>query len=282
MNSDLYCKCRFLNPSISTFRDTDLKLHIYVGRYFFSFSISSIDSNKILAIASYEFSNSEIAFSDNIKRLVKHESLLSPDFKYKVISYSVESFNSTIIPNTIYKEKEIVNYLKTLFFTNSNEHIVSEKEDHTLSRILSMLNPSFRAYIRAIYPNSNYKSIYKILINLIYSIKQDKKNTHTAVLNLRKKDFDLIIKNNSNLVFINTFKYKNIENLLYYFLYTFNKLEIDMGSVSLHLLGLSREENLCELLRKYVFHTSYMQAKSEIILPKGVNYDEFLITLNQF
>jgi hypothetical protein len=71
------------------------------------------------------------------------------------------------------------------------------------------------------------------------------------------KAFELAVKKSNKLIFINTFPYERKSDILYYFLYTLNKLGLDMGAIAVFPCGKAKDIDLIQDIKTQAYHTYY-------------------------
>ena len=75
------CLKRNINPNLSNYSDSNLRLCVSLQQYSLDLGISSIENRNPLALASYQL-DSRQSFSASLQELVEHEKLLDPSFVY--------------------------------------------------------------------------------------------------------------------------------------------------------------------------------------------------------
>jgi hypothetical protein len=270
---------RYTDPQIGNYYLSDLSLNIALSGERIFFSICSIKTKKILAVGHYIFSkNSENIndLIDNLSKLQASEKILSPTLSYKNVRYTVLNYEATLIPKKYFNEKEKEKYLELLFPKSNNRTIYVEKIPQIKAITVSGISPVYPAAISIPYANVEYKSVYSTLIEKIFNISEEKKYHRfpvTVLLHITDNAFELIVKKSTKLILANTFPYKRKSDILYYFLYTLNKLGLDMGAIAVFLCGKAREMNLLPEIKMHAYHSTYYKTKNDTI-----DEDIFLLT----
>ena len=81
-----------------------------------------------------------------------------------------------------------------------------------------------------------YKNINTELVDLLVA-KTFKQPYVSAFAFLQKDRFELIVAKDAELLFFNSFSYSNATDFVYYILYTFEQLELDLQNTNLNLMG---------------------------------------------
>ncbi|MEG2665573.1 MAG: DUF3822 family protein [Bacteroidales bacterium] len=275
---------RYIHPSIADYQDTDLRLCVTLHRSCTYLGISSIQSHKMLCLASYLMpSIEECSYFSALEKLKEEEKLLQANFQYGERVFTVLDFQSTLVPEALYSPKDSSVILSNLFHLHGKECISKEKEPFSNAYILTAFNSSYLRAAKILFSNdkeAQFQSVYGNLIRNLFLISHTyRKFEHHVLLNLRKNEFDLLVKNPDGLLFINTFPYPDFSNLLYYLLYALNKLKLDLGSIALFLSGESLDKDLFSSLGTQFCHIFYLPSPKGLCLPKEAPYNRYFMCL---
>lgn len=280
MTNEIRCLERSINPNISNFRDSELRISVSLQQFSLSLGVSLQKDRSPMALATYRFLPSDRTYMENIQLLLRQEKLLDPSFHYANRNFTVQEFKSSLIPEKLYEPRYGKRYLDKLFHLNGKECVTQESESNTKSFILSAFNGNYLKAAQAIYAQDSnrmgFTSIYACLIGEAYRLARTfRRFPFHVVLHTRKSEFDLVVVNDGGLLFINTFPYPDLDNLLYYFLYALNKLKIDLGSVALYLCGNASKNNLLPSLERQVYAITYLPAPTSTRFPNEMPYDRY-------
>lgn len=277
------CIRRNINPNLANYSDSGLRLCVSLQQYKIDLGISSLENRNPLALASYRLEPGRSTFQDCIRELIECEKLLDPSFVYGKRIFSVPDFKSTLVPEKCYEAEHGKEYLEALFHLNGRECITRELEPNTKSFILTAFNPNYLKTARSMFCQDEqigFLSVYACLIREVFRMGQTyKRFAHHILLNLREREFDLCVKGDEGLLFINSFPCPDFDNLLYYFLYAINNLKIDTGSAALFLCGLASERDLSPRLEEHVYATTYLPAPAGVRFSQEMPYDRYFICL---
>lgn len=283
MIQSIQCIERNLSPDISGYKDSELEICASLYPKGLTFALVTAGKKTPMAVVRYGISLQEKNYLDCILEIKDSENLLAPNLRYSKKTFSVNQFKSTVIPESFYNHQHAREYMQRLFHLNGKECITQEAERKTQSIILTAFNPTYLKAAQCLFQQENdlnFQSPYARIIAEIFMLSQYRRRyAFHALLNVRNQEFDLCVKNDNGILFLNTFPYPDFDNLLYYLLYTFNSLRIDIGQIDLHLCGLARKKNLLKRLEPHVNTLSHLSSPSEIVCPKGIDYDEKFICL---
>ena len=283
MSDQIRCIERNINPNIANYNDADLRICVCLQQYRLDLGVSGVEDRTPLALASYDFSATGKSFSECIQELMLSEQLLDASFHYGKRIFSVPDFKSTLIPEKLYEAEHGKDYLDSLFHLNGKECITREIEPNTKSFILTAFNNNYLKTAQRIFAQDDqvgFLSVYACLLRELFRLGQTyRRFSHHILLNVRKNEFDLCVKGDEGLLFINTFPYPDFNNLLYYFLYALNTLKIDMGAAALFLSGRASEQDLLHQIEDHVYAVTYLPTPSNIRFPREMPYDRYFICL---
>jgi hypothetical protein len=254
---------------------SDLALNMAFGTERIFLSVASVKTKKILAICNYIFppinainiKNTDInRLIDNLSKLQTTEKIISPSLKYKTVTYTVLDYEATLIPTKYFNEKEKEKYLKILFPQSKNSTVFTEKIPQIKAIAVSAIDPIYPAAISIPYNKAKYKSVYSVLIKKIFTLPEKSIFTANVLLHVCDNAFELTIKKSNRLIFINTFQYKRKSDILYYFLYTLNKLGLDIGAIAVFLCGKAKEINLLNDIKIHAYHSTYYKDNDNFLL----------------
>ncbi len=263
---------------ISQYSDEELGLALFFTENSLEFSIYDIKNRHVLAMCSIPVFYT-YGISKTLAILFSTEPLL--DFDYKEVRVSFEQFKATLIPQDYFNAKDIQDYLPLVYEMDySKETALNDFCLPAKANIVHSVDRQVAKAVAARYPNARFYSAYGVLIPAFFKLKQDDKRYQTQVfVNFRKDEFDIVVFDKHALLFINTFKYKTKEELLYFFLYVLNKLNIDMGNVYLRITGHGSEECI-SLMDAQVFSTQLVEDIQGLSSNISLNVQDDFLLLN--
>lgn len=282
MGNGITCTERLINPNLSRYRDSELRICIALRPSSVQIGISQYGNRIPLGVVNYEFDCAERSFLENIQEISRQEALLDPDFHYGRQTFTVMDFKSTLVPEKLYESRHARLYMEALFHLKGKECITEESDPHSKSHILTAFNNNyFEAAKRLLPPSRNlgFLSVYASLVRELFRVSRSCKRFKTqAVLHCREKVFDLCVKTDEGLVFINSFPFHDRNGILYYSLYALNKLKVDLGSTVLFLCGSASENRLIEIFENQLDTATYLP-KAKPSRFGELAYDKYFICL---
>lgn len=184
---------------------------------------------------------------------------------YKKVNVICASYPYTIIPKELFQEKyktEILTFTTSAVekhclsnvLTNEHAELVFGIEDEVYefcSR--SLVNPYFVHHITPILP-----LLRKLSCNSL---------SKQLFVNLHRQSIDIIGYAQGSLIFINSFEYKQTEDIVYYVLYVWKQMGMSQQSDQLSLLGdPSACQDLNKILKDYIQYIKLLGMPSEAYL----------------
>lgn len=184
---------------------------------------------------------------------------------YKKIYVICVSAPYTIVPQEFFQEKSKKELL-TFTTTVSEIHCLSNTLKKERSELLfgvkddvyefccrSLVNPIFVHHLTPVLP----------LLGKLSSNRLPKQ----LFVNLHHRSIDVVSYTQGTLSFINTFEYKQIEDIIYYILYVWKQMEMNQQRDQLNLFGdTSLCHNLNKILRNYIQCIETLDVPTEAFL----------------
>jgi hypothetical protein len=217
-------------PNIELFDETldinsteNYELSIQAGTEGFAFSLLDTIRNKYILFRSFEPDDNKYFSSEEINGLITRDDFLTR--KYKKVNIIIPSKKFTLVPSQLYDPAK----KETLFLFNhtndDGQKIVSNKISEPDSFLIAALPKQIYDLILSSYPS--YNPVHHIRPLLHHIITSSKSISGNYIhIHIEKEFFNLIIFSNSVLKFCNTFKYRNISDILYFVLGVFRKMGI--------------------------------------------------------
>jgi len=207
-------------------------LSILLQKDKFSFLIIENKSKEIVSYYSSSFhaDNSTEDYCFEIKKILKKNITLSLNYsKTKIL---IDSYNTVIIPESLYKEKET----QTLFSLNFD--IFDEKILYNKIPNLGIYNCYSIPFCLEGLLTSFFEtaSIYSSATPILRFSNQENKISN-IILYFSKRHFDIFYFKNTELQMTNNFFFKTKEDLLYYLLLAFEQLKLSPKEQDVTIIG---------------------------------------------
>jgi len=264
---------RVVRPSISVFdkefnkeKTSKYILSIECSLNGFSFSVFDQEQNKFLGLEVYYFQNTKLVPQDKSKKNENDFHLLYENFdgifdKSECLKQTFKSTNivfrtqkSTLIPEKYFDENQKKTFLDFNDNICKNEDVFFDKLNKTQTYNVYALPKNVHEKLINTFPQANIFHNSSVLIESLIEHKKDK----TVFVNVGDLFFDIIITENKNLIFQNSFSYKTKEDFIYYVLFVFQQLKINPETANFILLGeIEKDSSIYKILYKYIRNITF-------------------------
>jgi hypothetical protein len=227
-------------------------LGVQLGLDFFTFCIFDQYKKKILFIETYHLPDEKDMLNCcvHLQKIVLADTLFRSDFKNVIISYVNQK--STLIPIPLYSEQHKKDYFKINHALEKDMMLLTDKIQILEAINIYAIPQTVETSILKLFPlvKSNHFSSGLIESSLIKYRNQNKK---IAIVHVQFSTFEILIVNGKNLNFYNSFMIKTPEDFVYYILFVFEQLKINLNTIELVLCGqIIRNSELYALLYTHV------------------------------
>jgi hypothetical protein len=203
----------------------------------FSFCLLDTIRNKFVLIRSFEPEDNKYFNADKINDILSKDDFLTK--RFKKVNFVMPSQKFTLVPAPLFDPGKKDEYFTFNHSENENNIIISNKlTDPDAFVIFSVSKPVFDL-LNSFHPGVLPFHHVKPLLNHIAHIRKSVNGNYIHV-HIEREFFNLIIFNHNLLKFCNSFKYRNITDILYFVLNVFRNLDIKQEE-TIHLSGLTEK-----------------------------------------
>ena len=232
--------------------------HIYFGKFDIkkkSFEIlESIKNNK------------QNKTSDSITKVINK----FDQSQIQSIIVSVNLENETFIPNQLY-DKNNLNYYFPIDGSSQNKktHLVS-KQRFTNCYCISTIDVKLKEIFKNYLHKTEFRPFGSLLVD--YAIYSNENNKE-VYLNIHHNLFNIAIVENKNLIFCNSFNYKNLNDFKYYFLKCIKFHEINQSSVKCKIISnTDTDSEFIDVIKEFIVNVNPMDKPN--LLSYGTRYQK--------
>lgn len=199
----------------------------------FTFSLLDTLRNKFVLIRSFEPDESKYFNSENIKEFISTDDFLTRSYKKTRIVMPSSKF--TIVPAPLFDPAKKDEYFNFNLKSDNDIIVLSNKIAEPDAFIIFGVLKSFQEVIRTYFP-MEHPCVH--IMPLFENISRSRRNTHGHYLHvhIERDYFNLLIFSDKQLELCNTFRYRNVSDVLYYVLNAFGRLGIKQEE-TVHLSG---------------------------------------------
>ncbi len=260
-------------------------LSIQISLDGFSFCILNTDLKEIIALYAFDFFDKNPtpeSLLENIKKLYLEEPLLTKKFKSVIVS--IKNNLNTFVPSQMFDPELASYYLQHTVKVLKNDFI--EFDELTEFNLTNVYIPyvNITNYLLDIYGSFNYQHNATALLTSLLNINKANGGTNVYA-NVSKTEVDLIVLNEGNLVLYNTHKITSSEDFIYFLLFTFEQLGLDLAKDNLILLGtIDKQADNYYHITKYIRNVSFLcyEYKYPAEMLKAIENHKHFVVLNQF
>ncbi len=232
------------------------KLSIQVSLNGLSFCVLDTIFNKILAFEKITFKTSSTPYLvlKELKAVLNEKSITGTNFSEVVVIHKNNLFS--LVPKTLFSEKELPNYLKFNSKIMANDHIVfDEISNHDIVNVYIPFT-NVNNYIFDLFGEFVFKHSGTVLATTLLNQNRNS-GEPVCYVQVSEKEMEIVIVSEKKLLFYNYFEFKTSEDFLYYLLFSMEQLQLNLENVQLKLFGLVEEgDPIYGLCYKYIKNVS--------------------------
>ena len=204
--------------------------------------------NKFLALEVFQ---KDKANDDHWIKEVKEKSLILKKDNIRSVNVEIVNELTTIVPAALFHEDDAPAYFNFNF--NAEDLSLKTEKIPAFDAINIYSFPaSLNDAIQHVFTNPVVHHHSTVLLQGIH-LYVKKYNEKTLFLNVRNQYIDIIVTEGKQLVFINAFQYKTIDDLVYYVMFVCDRLQLNPETISTSLLGqVEKESAIFHMLYKYI------------------------------
>ncbi|WP_400079977.1 DUF3822 family protein [Winogradskyella sp. R77965] len=261
------------------------ELSIQINLNGLSFCILNKETNSIEFLNTITFANkltpNEVL--NHLKAELSSNTAFSEDFDAVTVIHQNEL--ATLVPKTLYNENNKADYLKFNSKILRTDFIT--EDDINVNESINVYVPyvNINNYIFETFGAFVYKHSSSILVDTILS-KEKRAEDPIVYININMHTIELLAVTKGQLQLFNVFEYHSKEDFIYYVLFVYEQLKLDVETTPIKLSGIiDKDDELYSILYTYVRHIEFIDSDldykiSESIKDKNVHHN-YLI-LNSF
>ncbi|MBS9774802.1 MAG: DUF3822 family protein [Tenacibaculum sp.] len=264
----------------TSLKSQEKKLSIQFSLDGFSFCITDIHTKSILVFTEYEFDvivTTPELLLEKIKQIFHENKELQQDFKEVIVIH--QNYLSTIVPDEYFDEEKLKTYLDYTIKTLPNDYIVFDGINTIKANNVYIPFVNVNNYLFQNFGEFEFKHHSTVLIEKLMEYTKNDEKEHFFV-NVSKKNIDIVVTKNNELILYNSFLYNTKEDFIYYILFVAEQLEINFKELQLTFLGSIKKNNeLYNMAYKYVKHISFIQSNSDFFANSKdfTNYSNYIL-----
>jgi len=225
----------------------------------FSFCISNLETKEIQNFGAFSFDKTietpELLLLE-IEKIVSDNSLFTQNFETVTIIH--QNNLSTLVPTPLFKEEELKTYLEYNIKTLATDFIAFD----TLSEleITNVYVPyvNINNFFFQQFGEFEYKHYATVLIDKLILHNKNVEDK-TCFVHVSNNSFDIVVIENSKLIFHNSFTFTSKEDFIYYILFTAEQLQLNPEEFKLQFIGaIEKNSEIYKITYQYIRNVSFI------------------------
>ncbi|WP_241695458.1 DUF3822 family protein [Winogradskyella litoriviva] len=265
----------------------DIKeLSIQISLNGLSFCILNRTANEVTFLKTIDFEQKQMpdAVLNHLKEELSSNPAFSEDFNEVLVIHQNEL--STLVPEELYNKENKVDYLKFNSKILRNDFIT---EDYiSINKSINVYVPyvNINNYIFDTFGEFVYKHSSSILIDSLIQNPESTTEEPTVYVNVNKNTIELLVIDKGKLQLFNVFEYYSKEDFIYYVLFVFEQLKLDVEKSHVLLSGniVIGDENFV-MLYLYIRHVTFIEKSYAFNIVANTNrryLHQHFVILNSF
>lgn len=236
------------------------ELSIQVNLNGLSFCILNRTSNTIEFLNHIPFEQKLTPFNtlNRLKAEMSSNTVFSDEFDSVIVIHQNEL--STLIPKDLYDEKLKADYLKFNAKILKTDFITHD--EITINDSVNVYIPyvNINNYIFETFGEFIYKHSSTLLIDAILQ-KNGVNDNPEFYIHINNSTLEVLVLDKDQLQLFNVFEFHSKEDFIYYILFVFEQLNLDVETTNIKLIGrIEKDDNLYKILYTYVRHVDIIDS----------------------
>ena len=243
---------RLLNQEIYVKNADILHLSIQINSSSIFFLILDENLTEFKVFLHFEFDKdlNSTQIAENIDQIILENKIL--DSNFKSTSISISNYINCIVPKEYFDKNKVLDILK---FNHNIDFKLTEKFEFIEpinSYILFTVPFEIYTSLNSNYKNSVWKSSSQIFLKQLY--KNNYIDKHNFYLYIEEEHIEIAFFENSNLIFFNCFSYKTMNDIIYFLLNIFEKLNLRAHENEINITGQVDQNSFIHVELDKIFH----------------------------
>ncbi len=193
------------------------KIHILLGKKFISIAATNKKNNTIKLLKHFENESKNINKSD-VEKILTDELIKNAS----EVNIGLDTTKHTLIPTSLFEEKEKKHYLDTQFLIENNEVVLHHNISNDITSVFAIKQSSF-IFLNSILSNLHFFHAASTLITA-YPLYILKDNKYNIFISTREDIATISIFDDNTLIYHHIYEINSSQDIMYYVL---NYLEVN-------------------------------------------------------
>jgi hypothetical protein len=244
----------------------------------FSFCITNLDSKKTIHFCEYTFPKT-LETPENlvarIETIFQEDSHLQEDFKEILIIH--QNSLSTLVPNTLFLEEHLKEYLDFNIKTLENDFFAYDSIDQLAAKNVYVPFVNVNNYLFQNFGEFEYQhSVTAFIKKLLQTTTNSEK---TMFVDVWENQISVVVLENKKVLFSNSFTFTSKEDFIYYLLFTAEQLGLNTNEFPLFFTGdILEETEIYKIAYQYIRNVDFLRSKNPIFMNSNFsNHTHFIL-----
>lgn len=266
------------NTTLINIKDTKLSIQFNLDG--FSFCITNNTTKEVVYFSEYLFEEKQKNPENllkQIEQIFKTDEYLQKDFSSVLVIHQNSLF--TLVPTPYFSENKLSEYLNFNIKTLATDFIAFDNIKVINTKNVYVPYVNINNYLFHNFGDFEYKHHLTLYIEKILSISNsDEKKVY---VNVSKNSIDIVVIKNKQLELSNSFDFDTKEDFIYYILFTFEQLKLDVEEVQLYFTGaIELESEIYNITYKYIRNIFFLESTNNIFSKLDASKHSNYILLN--
>jgi uncharacterized protein DUF3822 len=240
-------------------------LSALVGADRFSFLAYDEEQQKVQFLKSYTFRSKENEEAKSmVHEVYTQDNLLKSRFNKSFIA--VANKKNTLVPSRLYDERNHRTYFEKLIPLDQDDIILVNDIPELDVKNLFIVDLGLKNLIDGYFPNASIIHSATLFIKGTRELAKHR-NGHQLYLNISGDSFHVVLFEDQELLFSNSYSYKTANDFIYFTMLIFDQFDLKPEAVPLYLSGqIVEDSEIYKLIYRYIRHIHFVQ------LPHFLNF----------
>ena len=245
----------------------------------FSFCITNLDTQEIIHFCDYTFPKT----LETPEKLVAHfetifqnDNYLQEDFKEILVIH--QNNLATLVPNTFFKETQLKEYLAYNIKTLETDFFAFDSIDQIAAKNVYVPFVNVNNYLFQNFGEFEYQhSVTAFIQKLLQTTTTQEK---TMFVDVWKDQISVVVLENKEVLFSNSFAFTSKEDFIYYLLFTAEQLELNTNEFPLFFTGdILEDTEIYKIAFQYIRNIDFLRSKNPIFINSSFSSHSHFILL---
>jgi hypothetical protein len=261
----------------------ELSIQIHLNGLSFCILNRSSNSIEFLKTINFEHKLNPSNVLEHLEAELSRNSIFSEDFDAVLVIHQNEL--AILVPKALYNENNKADYLK--FNTKILRTDFITEDEISVNDSINVYVPyvNINNYIFETFGEFVYKHASTILINTVLQ-KTKTSESPEVYININSSTIELLVLDKSQLLLFNVFEYNSTEDFIYYVLFVFEQLKLDVETTLVKLSGhVDKDDDIYGMLYTYVRHIDFIDTDFNFEISNTIenkNLHHHYLILNSF